>query len=155
MSTLVVDAVMAVDNQKKAVGDRFKQARAALGLTQKEFCAVIGKPVPSLQDYEAGKSMPGGEAVAALIGAGINANWLLTGEGPMLLADLVPPVVPAAAPGINADALEAIIEGALKITPNAPASQIAAFSARLYKDCIDQGMITPDGIGNGNLDAAA
>ena len=79
---------MVAENQKKAVGDRFKKARAALGLTQKELFALVGIPVPSLQDYEAGKRMPGGEAVSALIGAGINANWLLTGDGSMLLADM-------------------------------------------------------------------
>lgn len=79
---------LVVDNQKMAVGSRLKEARAALGLTQKELCALIEKPLPSLRDYELGKSIPGGEAVAGLIRAGINANWLLTGEGPMLLSDL-------------------------------------------------------------------
>lgn len=79
-----------VDNQKQAVGGRLKEARAALGLTQKELCALIEKPLPSLRDYELGKSIPGGEAVASLVRAGINANWLLTGEGPMLLADAFP-----------------------------------------------------------------
>lgn len=36
--------------------------------------------------YEGGSSLPGTEAIAGLIRTGINANWLLTGEGPMLLA---------------------------------------------------------------------
>lgn len=89
LSTEVVDVTLGVDNQKMAVGGRLKEARSALGLTQKELCALIEKPLPSLRDYELGKSIPGGEAVAGLVRAGINANWLLTGEGPMLLADLV------------------------------------------------------------------
>jgi len=152
---MVVASAFSATTAKGTVGGRLKEARADLGLTQKELCALVGKPLPSLRDYELGKSIPGGDAIAGFIHAGINANWLLTGEGPMLLANLISTVSPAAFPGINADALEAIIEGALKITPNAPASQIAAFSARLYKDCIDQGMITPDGIGSGNLNAAA
>ena len=45
-------------------------------------------PLPSLKNYEASQRIPGGEAIAALMHAGINANWLLTGEGPMLMADL-------------------------------------------------------------------
>lgn len=73
-----------VDNQKVAIGARLKEARAVLGLTQKDLCALIDKPLPSLRDYELGKSIPGGDAIASLARAGINANWLLTGEGEML-----------------------------------------------------------------------
>ena len=36
--------------------------------------------------------MPGGQMIGTLVRAGINANWLLMGEGPMLLADLKPSV---------------------------------------------------------------
>ncbi len=45
-------------------------------------------PLPSLKNYELAQRIPGGEAILALMHAGINANWLLTGEGPMLLADM-------------------------------------------------------------------
>lgn len=75
------------DNQKQAVGLRIKEARSALGLTQKELCEQAKMKLPSVRDYELGNSIPGGEAVAALMRVGINANWLLTGEGEMLLAD--------------------------------------------------------------------
>lgn len=85
---VVVGPMPEVDNQKQAVGERLKEARAALRLTQKELCAKVEMPLPSLRDYELGKRIPGGDAIAALIRAGINANWLLTGEGPMLLAEL-------------------------------------------------------------------
>lgn len=43
--------------------------------------------LPSVRDYELGNRIPGGEAVADLVSIGINANWLLTGEGAMLLSD--------------------------------------------------------------------
>lgn len=76
----------AVDNQKTAVGTRLKEARAALGLTQKELCSISEMPLPSLRDYELCKRIPGGEAVSGLVRAGINANWLLTGDGEMLLS---------------------------------------------------------------------
>jgi transcriptional regulator with XRE-family HTH domain len=77
-----------IDPLKTAVGARIKQARAALGLTQKGLCEATGLPFPSLRNYESSNQTPGGEAILALMHAGINANWLLTGEGPMLLADL-------------------------------------------------------------------
>lgn len=38
--------------------------------------------------YEGSKVIPGGDAIEKAILAGVNANWLLTGEGPMRLADI-------------------------------------------------------------------
>lgn len=73
---------------KEALGRRLKEARECLGETQKELGARIDMPIPSLREYELGKRTPGGDAIEAFIRAGINANWLLTGEGPMLLAEL-------------------------------------------------------------------
>lgn len=72
---------------KIAVGERLKLARESLDLSQKEFCATTGMPFPSLRGYELGLRMPGGDAIALFIRAGINANWLLTGEGSILLRD--------------------------------------------------------------------
>ena len=150
LSTKVVDVTLVVDNQKMAVGARLKAARAALGLTQKELCALIEKPLPSLRDYELGKSIPGGEAVAGLIRAGINANWLLTGEGPMLLAELARKE--AQSPRINAEALSAILRGLLEA--GAPPAKACTAAVEFYQISIDRGDITPDGIGDGQKAAA-
>jgi hypothetical protein len=59
-------------------------------MTQKEWCAASGMKLPSLRDYELGKTIPGGEALSLYAIAGINLNWLLTGDGPMRLRDLPP-----------------------------------------------------------------
>lgn len=83
----VVDSAGAVDNQKKIIGGRLKDARAGLKMTQKEMVLASGIPLPSLRDYEGGKRMPGGDAIASFLSVGINANWLLTGHGPMLWED--------------------------------------------------------------------
>lgn len=96
-----------VDNLKTAVGARIKQARGVLGLTQKGLCEATGMPLPSLKNYEA-QTIPGGEALLALIHAGINANWLLTGEGPMLLAELQAPSTHA--PGMDRDRLRRAVK---------------------------------------------
>lgn len=75
-------------NLKGEIGARIKEARAALLLTQKEFCVMTGMKLPSLRDYELGNSIPGGEAIVDLTRARINTNWLLTGVGEMFLADI-------------------------------------------------------------------
>jgi transcriptional regulator with XRE-family HTH domain len=64
---------------------RLKAARAALSLKQTEVAAQSGVSEGGYQKYEMGRSVPGGEAIAGFVRLGINANWLLTGEGPMLL----------------------------------------------------------------------
>lgn len=78
-------------NLRAELGERLKQARAGLGLTQKELCLRVGLPLPSLKDYEACNRLPGAEALCAYASAGIRVDWLLTGDGPMLATDLVDP----------------------------------------------------------------
>lgn len=76
-------------NTREAVAERLKQARQSMALTQKEAALKAnGMPLPSYKDYETGKKMPGGEAIQGLTKLGINSNWLLTGKGSMLLADM-------------------------------------------------------------------
>lgn len=71
------------------IPENLKAARAALGLTQTEMAAQSGVSARGYQGYEDGRSVPGGEVITNLVRLGINANWLLTGEGPMLLSDLM------------------------------------------------------------------
>ena len=71
---------------KGEVGGRLKAVRGALGFTQKALCALIEMPLPSLRDYELGKTIPGGKALEKLTRAGVNTGWLLSGEGKMLLS---------------------------------------------------------------------
>lgn len=68
--------------------ERLKAARQTLRLKQDEMSAKSGVPLSSYQKYELGPSLPGAEAMEGFVRAGINANWLLTGEGPMLLEEL-------------------------------------------------------------------
>lgn len=57
---------------------------------QKEFATHLGVSFRTYQKYEMGSVAPGAEAIEAFIRTGINANWLLTGHGPMLAKDLRP-----------------------------------------------------------------
>lgn len=69
-----------------ATGGRLRSARDALKLTQKALADIAGVKLPTLKDYERGKSIPGGEALAGFARARINVLWLLgDGSAPMLL----------------------------------------------------------------------
>ena len=72
------------DNQKSAIGERLKQVRRRLGMTQKEFAEALGVHPMTLSKYESGKWNPS-EKFLRLIEAkfDVNYNWLLKGEGTM------------------------------------------------------------------------
>lgn len=61
--------------------NRLRQARAVLHMTQTEFSAATGIPMPTLSEYEVGKrgSLPGAPALAKYLEAGISVDWLLCG----------------------------------------------------------------------------
>lgn len=69
------------------LAQRLKLARKTLGLGQAEGASKFGIPISTYRKYESGPSEPGSDAIAGISCAGINANWLLTGEGMMLLAE--------------------------------------------------------------------
>lgn len=136
------------------IRDRLKLWRAAKKLTQADAATNLGMAFRTYQNYEGSISNPNADAFLAFVEGGINANWLLTGEGPMLLADLAPAAAVLPPAKINIDALEALLVGALKIGRNSPPHLVAALCARLYGEAHDSGFITADGIGHGNMDEA-
>lgn len=90
-----------------------------------------------------------------MVRLGINANWLLTGHGPMLLADLEAMAKPMPMK-INRGALAALLRGAVAITSQGMSVEMAAdMAAEMYERALLSGEITPDGIGEGSLGQAA
>lgn len=71
------------------IGERLRLLRGKLELSQAEASVKFGIPSGSWKKYETGPSEPGSGALRALSEGGVNVNWLLTGEGEMLLADQV------------------------------------------------------------------
>jgi transcriptional regulator with XRE-family HTH domain len=69
------------------IGARLKEWRALKKLGQKEASSISGVSFSTYQNYEMDISPPGAKSLTGFIKAGINANWLMTGEGPMLLED--------------------------------------------------------------------
>lgn len=70
-----------------SVAERIKIVRESTGKSQKELAEELGTSFRALQDYEAGKSYPGGKVFEALAKLGFNTNWILTGEGEMRRED--------------------------------------------------------------------
>ena len=66
---------------------RIRLIRAQLGYTQKAMAERVSVKYRSWQDYENGKSIPGGKVLGDIAVLGININWLLTGTGAMRVPD--------------------------------------------------------------------
>lgn len=69
---------------RSGFADRIKLVRGHLGMTQKQAADRVGGSTSTWQQYESGRSVPGGLVLAALAELGIDGTWLLTGEGEML-----------------------------------------------------------------------
>lgn len=76
----------------QTIGSRLKVWREAKLLKQADAANVVGLSSSTYQNYERDVRAPNAEGLDAFVRSGINANWLLTGEGPMLLTELQAPV---------------------------------------------------------------
>ncbi|MDD2934786.1 MAG: helix-turn-helix transcriptional regulator [Methylotenera sp.] len=72
----------------KEISNRLKFARDYFELRQSAFASKCGIAYSTYQKYEMELSKPGSDAMEGFVKAGINVNWLLTGEGEMLLANI-------------------------------------------------------------------
>ena len=70
-----------------SIGARLKEWRTLNNLKQDEASDKLGIPFSTLKKYEMNSRKPGAEAIEVLVKEGVNANWILTGIGPMLIAD--------------------------------------------------------------------
>ena len=71
------------------VAERLCYLRGLLGLSQIEVATRFGIPYNTYRKYEHGPSKPGADAIEGIARAGINTNWLLTGEGPIYLSETI------------------------------------------------------------------
>lgn len=68
-----------------SIGVRLKAWRESQKLTQPEAATRLGVNFRSYQNYEGDVRPPKSDSLESFARAGINTNWLLTGEGEMLL----------------------------------------------------------------------
>ncbi|WP_295499419.1 helix-turn-helix transcriptional regulator [uncultured Ralstonia sp.] len=75
-------------NIEADVATRFRAFRARLKQSQEQLGAAIGGTKRGIQENETGRGLPSGRVLRGLALLGLNVNWLLTGDGPMLMKDL-------------------------------------------------------------------
>jgi len=73
----------AESENKTVLGDRLREFRRALKLSQAQLAEKVGARMRTIQDNEAGKTFPSSKIFLGLVDLGLNANWFFTGEGPM------------------------------------------------------------------------
>lgn len=71
-------------------GDRLREVRKTLGLTQEQAAELVGLTRVHWGRCERGGLVPGGEALIALANAGADMGFLLTGQRP---AGLIEPAL--------------------------------------------------------------
>ncbi|PYE86878.1 helix-turn-helix domain-containing protein [Phyllobacterium leguminum] len=68
-----------MDDLATEIGERLKEERIRLGMTQKEMASLGGQAVNSQSLYERGKSAPGGIYLAAIAAVGVDVLYVITG----------------------------------------------------------------------------
>lgn len=63
-----------------SIGERFKEERERLGLSQPAFAAIAGAAKRTLIDWEKGATSPSAVQLAALSGIGADVLYILTGQ---------------------------------------------------------------------------
>jgi transcriptional regulator with XRE-family HTH domain len=61
------------------MGERLREERKRLGLSQTEMALIAGGSLRAQQTYEAGKRTPTAEYLAALVARGVDVTFVLTG----------------------------------------------------------------------------
>jgi transcriptional regulator with XRE-family HTH domain len=119
------------------ISDRLKLVRTVLSLNQKEFASNSGVGFSTYQKYEMGMSIPGGEAIEGFIRLGINANWLLTGEGEKFLVNHQLQQALAIDVPLLVKLVEEMDRAATQAGVTIPANDKGEMIARSYADIID------------------
>lgn len=74
------------------IGARLREERERLGLSQPAFAALVGTTKQTLFSWEKGKTAPDGFQLAALVNAGVDVMYVLTGHR----TQCTPPTISAA-----------------------------------------------------------
>lgn len=76
------------ENQRKEQGERLKQIRKDLGMTQGDFADLIGTDQTQLSRTEKGSYAVQASYLSKLVQLGYNLNWLMIGMGSMKLGEI-------------------------------------------------------------------
>lgn len=93
------------------LSDRFRAMREKWCLSQTDMAIRVGVTRNSWQRYEKGE-LPNGETLLRLAELGGNVQWLLTGQGPMMMDTIAPETQTTAAEGDeNTSAVLSYLQG--------------------------------------------
>jgi len=94
----------------EGLGSRFKEVRKKLGHSATRMAEAVGLGSrKSWENYEKGNHVPNGIILTRLAELGIDATWLLTGDGSMIRADAPAQAAPAAPSDIDEPLLKDIV----------------------------------------------
>ena len=75
------------ESATQTIGERLRLFRESKKLTQAQMADALDATTIGLQGNERGRALPNSKVLIGLYNLGLNVNWLLSGDGPMLLAD--------------------------------------------------------------------
>lgn len=78
------------ESAQSQIGERLRLFREMKKMSQVQMAAALDATTRGLQNNELNISLPNSKMLIALYALGMNINWLLSGKGPMLLADAQP-----------------------------------------------------------------
>ena len=70
------------------ISERLRQVCEAKNWKIKDFAEQTGIAYRTLQGYVGGEREPNAEGMTSIAKAGVNLNWLVSGEGEMFLSDV-------------------------------------------------------------------
>ena len=70
------------------ISHRIKQIRKRLNLSQKTFAENVGVDQARVSQWETDKSLPHCKALIEVAHLGVNINWLLIGDGEMMMLEI-------------------------------------------------------------------
>lgn len=73
--------------QRDTIGRRIERLAQRFGLNQSEMAAHLGMPLDSLAKYWRDERSPRADALVKFAAKAVNLNWLVTGNGEMLVPD--------------------------------------------------------------------
>ncbi len=111
--------------------DRVKAWRESQGLTQGKAAKLLGMSYRTYQNLEYKVKSPRRASLAAFSGIGVNVTWLLTGEGPMRLADGAVPEAAFMPPRVEESPAAPYRVGAVNPAAATPPARLAADWMRL------------------------
>lgn len=82
------EMLVPVTPDENFMGERIKELRKFLGLTQQEFATRLGSVQNTITGYETGRRTPSNQVIALICREfGVSEEWLRTGEGEMIVPD--------------------------------------------------------------------